>query len=496
MNNTFYISTPIYYVNDKPHIGHAYTTILADVIARFYRQLNYDTFFLTGLDEHGQKVQEAASNRKVEPQDHCNEMAPRFTELWEKLHISNDDFIRTTEERHKKVVQEFLQLVFDKGDIYKDEYTGLYSVSEERFITEKEAESGIFRDIKELKEINYFFKMSNFQTQLIDHIENNNNFIQPAHRKNEILGFLKQPLSDLCISRPKSRLNWGIELPFDDEYVTYVWFDALINYLTATGYGEDDLSYNKWWPADCHLIGKDILTTHAVYWPTMLLSAGIPLPKTIFAHGWWLSDSSKMSKSVGNVVNPLDLIEEYGVDPVRYYLMREMVLGQDANFTMESFIKRYNSDLANDYGNLLNRVSTLIKKNYDGLIPDKGEQTSSEEEIIKSAEALLNGMSNKIKEMKINDSIEDIMKFVRSINKYMEEQKPWKLVKEDKVGAGTVLYTAGESMRVATILLSPVMPNRCADVLHTFNSGKSLKWGGLKPGVKLNDHETLFPRIQ
>ena len=496
MNNSFYISTPIYYVNDKPHIGHAYTTILADVIARFYRQLNYDTFFLTGLDEHGQKVQEAASNRKVEPQDHCNEMAPRFTELWEKLHISNDDFIRTTEERHKKVVQEFLQLVFDKGDIYKDEYTGLYSVSEERFITEKEAESGIFRDIKELKEINYFFKMSNFQTQLIEHIENNNNFIQPAHRKNEILGFLKQPLSDLCISRPKSRLNWGIELPFDDEYVTYVWFDALINYLTATGYGEDDLSYNKWWPADCHLIGKDILTTHAVYWPTMLLSAGIPLPKTIFAHGWWLSDSSKMSKSVGNVVNPLDLIEEYGVDPVRYYLMREMVLGQDANFTMESFIKRYNSDLANDYGNLLNRVSTLIKKNYDGLIPDKGEQTSSEEEIIKSAEALLNGMSNKIKEMKINDSIEDIMKFVRSINKYMEEQKPWKLVKEDKVGAGTILYTAGESMRVATILLSPVMPNRCAEVLHTFNSGKSLEWGGLKPGVKLNDHETLFPRIQ
>ena len=496
MNNSFYISTPIYYVNDKPHIGHAYTTILADVIARFYRQLNYDTFFLTGLDEHGQKVQEAASNRKVEPQDHCNEMAPRFTELWEKLHISNDDFIRTTEERHKKVVQEFLQLVFDKGDIYKDEYTGLYSVSEERFITEKEAESGIFRDIKELKEINYFFKMSNFQTKLIEHIENNNNFIQPAHRKNEILGFLKQPLSDLCISRPKSRLNWGIELPFDDEYVTYVWFDALINYLTATGYGEDDLSYNKWWPADCHLIGKDILTTHAVYWPTMLLSAGIPLPKTIFAHGWWLSDSSKMSKSVGNVVNPLDLIEEYGVDPVRYYLMREMVLGQDANFTMESFIKRYNSDLANDYGNLLNRISTLIKKNYDGLIPDKGEQTSSEEEIIKSAEALLNGMSNKIKEMKINDSIEDIMKFVRSINKYMEEQKPWKLVKEDKVGAGTVLYTAGESMRVATILLSPVMPNRCAEVLHTFNSGKSLEWGGLKPGVKLNDHETLFPRIQ
>ena len=492
MINSFYITTPIYYVNDKPHIGHAYTTILADVIARFYRQLDYDTFFLTGLDEHGQKVQEAANNRKVEPQAHCDEMAPRFIELWNNLHISNDDFIRTTEQRHKKVVQEFLQLVFDKGDIYKDEYTGLYSVSEERFITEKEAESEDFRDIKELKEINYFFKMSNFQSQLIGYIENNQSFIQPSHRKNEILGFLKHPLSDLCISRPKSRLNWGIELPFDNEYVTYVWFDALINYLTATGYGKDDLSYNKWWPANYHLIGKDILTTHAVYWPTMLMSAGIPLPKTIFAHGWWLSESSKMSKSIGNVVNPLDLIEKYGVDPVRYYLMREMVLGQDANFTIESFIKRYNSDLANDFGNLLNRVSTLIWKNYNGLIPDRGKTTPDEEVIIESAERLINDMGHKIKEMKINDSIEDIMQFVRSINKYMEQQKPWMIVKEDKISAGRVLYTAGESIRIAAILLSPIMPNRCAEVLHTFNSGQSAKWGGLKSGTKLNEHETLF----
>ena len=496
MTDSFYITTPIYYVNDKPHIGHAYTTILADVIARFYRQLDYDTFFLTGLDEHGQKVQEAASNRKVEPQVHCDEMAPRFIELWDKLHISNDDFIRTTEQRHKKVVQDFLQLVFDKGDIYKDEYTGLYSVSEERFITEKEAESEDFRDIKELKEINYFFKMSNFQSQLVAYIENNENFIQPAHRRNEILGFLRKPLSDLCISRPKSRLNWGIELPFDTNYVTYVWFDALINYLTATGYGNDDISYNKWWPADYHLIGKDILTTHAVYWPTMLLSAEIPLPKTIFAHGWWLSGSSKMSKSIGNVINPLDLIEKYGVDPVRYYLMREMVLGQDANFTIESFIKRYNSDLANDFGNLLNRISTLIKKNYEGLIPEQGSKTPDEEVVIESAEKLVNNMDKQIKQMKINDSIEEIMQFVRSINKYMEDQKPWVLVKEDKNMASRVLYTAGESIRIAAVLLSPVMPNRCAEVLHAFNSGKSTKWGGLKSGSKLNDHNTLFPRIQ
>ena len=494
-NNSFYITTPIYYVNDKPHIGHAYTTILADVIARFYRQLNFDTFFLTGLDEHGQKVQEAANSRKVEAQVHCDEMAPRFLELWEKLHISNDDFIRTTEQRHKIIVQKFLQLVFDKGDIYKDEYTGLYSVSEERFITEKEAESGDFRDIKELKEVNYFFKMSNFQSQLIEYIENNENFIQPAHRRNEILGFLKNPLSDLCISRPKSRLSWGIELPFDTNYVTYVWFDALINYLTATGYANDEKSYKKWWPANYHLIGKDILTTHAVYWPTMLLSAGIPLPKTIFAHGWWLSGSSKMSKSIGNVVNPLDLIEQYGVDPVRFYLMREMVLGQDANFTMDSFVKRYNSDLANDFGNLLNRITTLLNKNYEGIIPEEGERTSDEESIIGSVEALVNNMDIKIKEMKINESIEEIMQFVRSINKYMEQQKPWVLVKDDKNNAARVLYTAGESIRIAAVLLSPVMPNRCADVLHVFDSGKSTKWGQLKSGSKLNDHKALFPRI-
>tara|TARA_B100000700_G_scaffold36759_1_gene36166 strand:- start:1982 stop:3472 length:1491 start_codon:yes stop_codon:yes gene_type:complete len=494
-NNSFYITTPIYYVNDKPHIGHAYTTILADVIARFYRQLDFDTFFLTGLDEHGQKVQEAANSRKVEAQVHCDEMAPRFLELWEKLHISNDDFIRTTEQRHKIIVQKFLQLVFDKGDIYKDEYTGLYSVSEERFITEKEAESGDFRDIKELKEVNYFFKMSNFQSKLIEYIENNENFIQPAHRRNEILGFLKNPLSDLCISRPKSRLSWGIELPFDTNYVTYVWFDALINYLTATGYANDEKSYKKWWPANYHLIGKDILTTHAVYWPTMLLSAGIPLPKTIFAHGWWLSGSSKMSKSIGNVVNPLDLIEQYGVDPVRFYLMREMVLGQDANFTMDSFVKRYNSDLANDFGNLLNRITTLLNKNFEGIIPEEGERTSDEESIIGSVEALVNNMDIKIKEMKINESIEEIMQFVRSINKYMEHQKPWVLVKEDKNNAARVLYTAGESIRIAAVLLSPVMPNRCADVLHVFDSGKSTKWGQLKSGSKLNDHKALFPRI-
>ncbi len=495
--DSFYVTTPIYYVNEKPHIGHAYTTILADVLSRFHRNAGQDTFFLTGLDEHGQKVQQAAEKRGVIAQDHCDEMAPRFTELWEKLHISHDDFIRTTEERHKNVVQNILQQVMDSGDIYADEYEGLYSVSEERFITEKEAESGEFRDIKKLKEKNYFFKMSKYQKALIDHIKNNPNFIQPEHRKNEVLGFLQNPLNDLCISRPKSRLNWGIELPFDSDYVTYVWFDALINYITAVGFESDETSFNKWWPASCHLIGKDILTTHAVYWPTMLMSAKIELPQSIFAHGWWMSGESKMSKSLGNVINPMDLIEDYGVDPVRYYLMREMVLGQDAKFTMESFIKRYNSDLANDFGNLLSRVSTLMKKNYDGKIPEPGQFTDAESNIKSKGESLGGIVKEKIEAMQINEAIEDIMQYIRSVNKFMEDKAPWKLVKEDKETAGTVLYTAGEALRISAVLLSPVMPNRTSILLEALNAkGSSLNWGGLTPGKELKDHKPLFPRVK
>ena len=497
MSKTFYLTTPIYYVNDKPHIGHAYTTILADVLARYHRNAGRETFFLTGLDEHGQKVQQAAKDRGIEPQQHCDEMAPRFIDLWEKLHISYDDFIRTTENRHKKIVQMFLQKVYDAGDIYEDEYEGLYSVSEERFITEKEAESDEFRDIKKLKEKNYFFKMGKYQDALIDHIESNPKFIQPEHRKNEILGFLRQPLNDLCVSRPKSRLNWGIELPFDKEYVTYVWFDALINYITAPGFGKDHESFDKWWPVSYHLIGKDILTTHAVYWPTMLMSANIELPQSIFAHGWWLMGESKMSKSIGNVINPMDLIDDYGVDPVRYYLMREMVLGQDSNFTMESFIQRYNSDLANDFGNLLSRISTLMKKNYDGRIPDPGELSEAELRIKTKGESLCGTVNGMIKNMRLNEAIENTMQYIRSINKYMEENAPWKLVKEDKSAAGKILYTAGEALRLGAVLLSPVMPNRTAILLDALNApGVDLSWGGLKPGETLKDHEPLFPRVK
>ena len=493
----FYVTTPIYYVNDKPHIGHAYTTILADVLSRYHRNKGRDVFFLTGLDEHGQKVQQAAEERGVEPKIHCDEMAPRFIELWDELHIQYDDFIRTTEKRHMDVVQNILQKVYDKGDIYEDNYEGLYSVSEERFITEKEADSGDFRDIKKLKEKNYFFKMSKYQEKLISHIENNSKFIQPVHRKNEVLGFLKSPLNDLCISRPKSRLNWGIELPFDSDYVTYVWFDALINYVSALGFDSDEKKYNTYWPANLHLIGKDILTTHSVYWPTMLLSAGIKLPKTIFAHGWWLNDQSKMSKSVGNVVDPLQLIKSYGVDPVRFYLMKEMVLGQDSNFSIESFVKCYNNDLANDFGNLLSRVSNLINKFYNGILVE-GEDLSEDGKIVKGcAIETIDKVSKLMDEMKIDDAIDSVFLLIKNVNKFLEVTVPWKVVKTDLKKGGALLFTAAESLRIIALLLAPIMPNRTALVLETLNTKNTeIYWGGLVIGSKIKTHKPLFPRIE
>ena len=493
----FYITTPIYYVNDKPHIGHAYTTILADVISRHFQDMGRDVFFLTGLDEHGQKVQQAAENKGVSPIEHCNEMAPRFMSLWSKLHIQYTDFIRTTEKRHSTIVQSILQKVYDKGDIYEDSYEGLYSVSEERFITQKEADSGDFRDVRELKEKNYFFKMSNYQEKLVEHIHDNPSFIQPEHRKNEVLGFLRLPLEDLCISRPKSRLSWGIEIPFDKDYVTYVWFDALINYISAIGYESNQEKYKTYWPVDFHLIGKDILTTHSVYWPTMLMSAELPLPKAIFAHGWWLSDQTKMSKSLGNVVDPLDLIDTYGVDPIRFYLMKEMVLGQDANFSMDSFIKCYNSDLANDLGNLLSRVTNLIFKFYDGALEPDLDDSSDGDEVKKAALVSINTSKELMNDLKINDAINSVFIFIRRVNKYLEITAPWKLVKTDKKSAGKVLFTAAESLRIIALLLNPVMPNRTEAVLSALGAkNRELEWGKLVFEKKVLQQKPLFPRIE
>ena len=494
--NKFYITTPIYYVNDKPHIGHAYTTILADVIARYNRLQNKKVFFLTGLDEHGQKVQEAAKKNGLDPKTHCDNMAPRFKNLWNKLNISNDGFIRTTNSNHIKVVKEILNLVYKNGDIYKNVYEGLYSISEERFITEKEADSGDFRDIKKLKETNYFFKMSKYQDKLIKHINENPLFIQPEHRKNEILGFLKNPLNDLCISRPKKRFDWGIDLPFDDNYVTYVWFDALINYISGIGYNADSKSFENFWPCDIHFIGKDILTTHAVYWPTMLMSAKISLPRTIFAHGWWLSGDSKMSKSQGNVINPLDIIDTYGVDPLRYFLMRDMILGQDSKFTPDIFISRYNSDLANDLGNLVGRISTLIKKYFNNQIPNNDNLEKGEKDFIKKAKIIHAKVYENISQYNINQSLDLIFSLVRSINKYLEVSQPWKYVKDDKNKVASILYTSIETLRIAINLLFPIMPKKIKDIYLMLGLNEQNCTKPMVPGTNLGLFKIPFPKIE
>ena len=487
----YYLTTPIYYVNDKPHIGHAYTTILADTIARYRSLLGENPIFLTGLDEHGLKVQQAAEKNGKSAQDHCDSMAPAFIDLWKKLNINYSDFIRTTEPRHTNIVQKILIKVHETGDIYMDEYEGWYSISEERFITEKELDTGQFGEVKQIKEKNYFFRMSKYQNTLINKIESDELLIQPKSRKNEVLGFLKNELSDLCISRPKSRLEWGIELPFDDNYVTYVWFDALINYISAIGAYKDDKKFSSLWPADVHLIGKDILTTHSVYWPTMLLSLGLPLPQRIFAHGWWLTDDKKMSKSLGNVVSPLMLIDDFGVDSVRYYLMSEMVLGMDATFSSESFEKKYNSDLANDFGNLVSRVSTLIKNNFDEKIP---KNSLAESDLSSNFQKIV--LKEQLDNLEIDKVINDIMIFIRSINVFMEQNEPWKLVKSDKEQAGNILYHCAESLRLAAVMLSPVMPSKTKDILDILGTNEAeLVWGKLNSGSKISTTEPIFPRI-
>ena len=496
-----YITTPLYYVNDKPHIGHGYTTILADVLVRYNKLIGKDVFFLTGTDEHGQKVQEAALKLKTTPKEHVDKFHKNYIELWEKLNIKYDKFIRTTDAGHIKSVKKVLKNLWDRGEIYIDEYEGLYSVSEERFITEKEYEEGDYREIKKLKEKNYFFKMSKYQQKLIDHINNNPDFILPESRKNEILGFLKKPLGDLCISRPKNRLEWGIEIPFDNEYVTYVWFDALLNYITGIKWDNDEDFFNKWWPADYHLMGKDIITTHAVYWTTMLMANNIPLPKHIIAHGWWLMDNTKMSKSIGNIVDPIELIDYYGEDSIRFFLMREITLGQDSSFSFELFKRRYNDDLANDLGNLLNRITILIGKFCNHSVPTIKDTDEVDNSLISNIKELPKKALDEIKELKIHACIEHIMGLVRSINKYLEVKEPWKSLKENSENQSglNALSISCEAIALSAKLLYPVMPKKCEEIFNILGIDKtSINNLDFETVLEnsINPHKALFPRIE
>lgn len=508
MKNNFYVTTPIYYVNDKPHIGHAYTTVLADVLARFNRSLGVDTFFLTGTDEHGQKVEKAAKEHNMTPQQQCDETVIRFQALWDKLEITHDKFIRTTDDNHKTVVRQILQDLFDRGLIYKAEYKGHYCVPCERFYTDKDFEEGTLcpechRATSEIIESNYFFRMSQYQTWLIEYINNHPDFIQPAFRANETLGFLKKPLGDLCISRPKERLAWGIEMPFDADYVCYVWFDALINYISGIGYGSDGEEFNKRWPASYHLIGKDILTTHTVYWPTMLKAIGIELPKTIFAHGWWLVGRDKMSKSLGNVVNPMDMAEKYGVDAFRYFLMAEMSLGQDASFTEMAFINRYNSDLANDLGNMLSRTVKMIMRQCEWIIPAPGVATEPENELTATVDNAIENMSTSLRDMKLEQGIESIMNAVRACNRYMEKTAPWTLAKKGETERlNTVMYYSADALWKVSVLMDPVMPGKMLELRnalgidqHDIKIAELSTAANCLTGHKVNDTGALFQRI-
>ena len=506
----FYVTTPIYYVNDEPHLGHAYTTVLADVLARYHRLFGDATLFLTGTDEHGQKVQQAADRRGVAPQRHTDELSPRFAAVWEKLGISTDVYIRTTMPEHKAVVNRVLADLWERGEIYADEYEGWYDVGEERFYTEKELVDGrspAGNEVEFIREKNYFFRMGKYQQRLIDHINDNPRFIIPQKRANEVLGFLRQELGDLCISRPKSRLAWGIPLPFDQTYVCYVWFDALLNYYSALSFGFETDKTAEFWPADLHLIGKDILTTHAVYWPTMLMAAGLALPKTILAHGWWLFGDSgeKMSKSKGNVVKPLDTMDLYGRDVLRYFLMREMSPGQDSNFTESLIVERSNSELSNDIGNGVNRVTKLIEKHFDGVLPGGEGYGDAERDLRRTAAAVAEEVRGEIDAFHPNGAILAVRKLSGAVNKYLEVTAPWKTIKEEggRERAGSCLYHAAEALRIVGVLLHPVMPDKCGGLLTRLGRPDTpgaiedeLVWGTLRPGDVVSSGEPLFPRFE
>ena len=514
----FYITTPIYYVNDEPHLGHAYTTILADVLARYHRLRGEAVFFLTGVDEHGEKVTNAFKRRGIdnpsleELQAYVDEMAARFQKVWAALHIQYDDFIRTTQPRHVKVVQAALQQLWEAGQIYPGDYEGWYCVHDERFWTEKDLLTDAEgrpacplcgRAVERIVEPNYFFRMGAYQDWLVDYITAHSDFVLPGFRRNEVLGFLRKPLGDLCITRPKARLTWGIPLPFDPDYVTYVWFDALLNYLTGAGYLQDGAKFAEQWPNTVHLMAKDILTTHSVYWPTMLQALGLPQPRHIFAHGYWVIGGKKMGKSLGNAVRPLDLVDIYGVDGFRYFLMRDMAQGQDADFDAQRVGARYTADLANTLGNLLQRVTSMTGLYFNGVLPTVGEVTQAEIDLRELVEALPEQVFADIEDFAISGAITRVMDVLVAVNTYLERTAPWREAKAgDTARVAVILWTAGEALRIAALLLSPVMPERMAEVFRRLGwtpperLSDGLAWGLWQPGSQVSTGDPLFPHIE
>ena len=515
--SAFYVTTPIYYVNDAPHLGHAYTTVAGDVLTRWHRQRGERVWFLTGTDEHGQKIMRTAEANGTTPQEWCDKLVETaWKPLWEHLEIANDDFIRTTEPRHTKRVQEFVQDLYDKGEIYKGGYEGPYCVGCEEYKSPGELLEGELcpihkRPIEWLKEENYFFRLSAYGQRLLEHYERNPDFIQPASARNEVVQFVRQGLQDLSISR--STFTWGIPIPWDPKHVIYVWVDALLNYVTAVGYGSDEEKFRSTWPADVHLVGKDILRFHAVIWPAMLMANGLPLPKKIFANGWLMVGGEKMSKSNLTGISPRDLTGTFGVDAYRYYFLRAIPFGQDGSFSWEDFAARYTSELANDFGNLASRVAAMVGKYFGGTLPEATDAGPAEQAIADGLAAAAEQADRMIGDnLDFSGGIGAIFGFIKQVNGYLTEQQPWKVAKDDSPEArarlATILYTAAEALRGIAVLLNPVMPAACAKLWASLGAephlgplaeqriGEVAQWGKLPAGARIVKGEVLFPRLE